>query len=386
LKKETNVSAYLVYLDVWERHITYLEDGRSEDPNIREVALGGPDTATRAKVVQQVKVLPVEPNIVLEPIEKHPFAEQRVLLQVILELLIEDVKNTQDADNKAEPQKRIDDFKKALAALKKGSLRARAHIDQASADPCTISPEARYRGAENQLYRVEIHKGDAAEIPTFKWSRENGSVVVPISTLESEAVTLKHLGRDRRFGLAVGDWVEIVDDDYILQNRAEPLLKVKAIDPLKMQVTLDGSPANVKIKPDSDNHPLLRRWDHKGGDPRRGGLTINNNSQGAALIKEGSGDNGWLILEDGVQIQFQTSDNLPNQYRTGDYWLIPARTATGDVEWPGPPNDPDALPPHGVRHHYAPLAVITLGADGVTIAAIDDLRRIFTQLGQPVQP
>src|SRR5262249_50723453 len=43
-KFETGVS--LVYLDVWERHITALEDGL-----IREVALGGPDTATRAKVV-----------------------------------------------------------------------------------------------------------------------------------------------------------------------------------------------------------------------------------------------------------------------------------------------------------------------------------------------
>ncbi|MBA3493950.1 MAG: hypothetical protein H0T87_07525, partial [Gammaproteobacteria bacterium] len=43
---------YLVYLDVWERHLTYIEDDL-----IREVALGGPDTATRAKIVWQVKVL-----------------------------------------------------------------------------------------------------------------------------------------------------------------------------------------------------------------------------------------------------------------------------------------------------------------------------------------
>jgi hypothetical protein len=40
----------LVYLDLWERHITALEDD-----SIREVALGGPDTATRAKIVWQVK-------------------------------------------------------------------------------------------------------------------------------------------------------------------------------------------------------------------------------------------------------------------------------------------------------------------------------------------
>ena len=43
---------YLVYLDVWIRHITAIED-----PEIRETALGGPDTTTRIKTVWQVKVV-----------------------------------------------------------------------------------------------------------------------------------------------------------------------------------------------------------------------------------------------------------------------------------------------------------------------------------------
>ena len=45
-------SGLLAYLDVWERHITYVEDD-----HIREVALGGPDTCTRAQVVWQVRIL-----------------------------------------------------------------------------------------------------------------------------------------------------------------------------------------------------------------------------------------------------------------------------------------------------------------------------------------
>ena len=40
-----------MYLDVWERHVTALEDD-----DIREKALGGADTTTRCKVVWQVKV------------------------------------------------------------------------------------------------------------------------------------------------------------------------------------------------------------------------------------------------------------------------------------------------------------------------------------------
>ena len=40
----------LIYLDVWERYISAIEDD-----SIREVALGGPDTAGRVKVVWQVR-------------------------------------------------------------------------------------------------------------------------------------------------------------------------------------------------------------------------------------------------------------------------------------------------------------------------------------------
>src|SRR5664279_2205870 len=46
--------SYLAYLDVWERHVTALDE-----PGIREVALGGPDTASRAEVVWQVKLYPM---------------------------------------------------------------------------------------------------------------------------------------------------------------------------------------------------------------------------------------------------------------------------------------------------------------------------------------
>ncbi|MBK8048278.1 MAG: hypothetical protein IPK16_14855 [Anaerolineales bacterium] len=44
----------IVYLDVWRRHVTALED-----PLLRERALGGPDTATRLQTTWQVRFLPV---------------------------------------------------------------------------------------------------------------------------------------------------------------------------------------------------------------------------------------------------------------------------------------------------------------------------------------
>jgi len=330
----------LIYLDVWERLVTF-----AEDDTIREVALGGPDTAARAKLVYQVKSLP---NL--------PF----------------DVNLVSYLQDQFQPHNR-------------GYLRARVQPSVSDTDPCIISPTSRYRGPENQLYRVEIHTGSGKDAagnplkPTFKWSRENGSVVFPIlSGGGTNLVTLETLGRDDRFGLAESDWVEVVDDDYVLLNRAGTLLQVQIIDRSTMKVTLSGSP-DSNVGKDPSKHPILRRWDQKQGDEKDSGLTLG--SDNAALIPDGTQGNPWLDLEDGVQVQFQQPILQPNkdkgevapQYRTGDYWLIPARTATGDVQWPtevltdSQGNSKTwiiALPPDGINHYYAPLGVINVDANG----------------------
>ena len=48
---------YQIYLDVWERAVTILDDG-----SIREVARDGPDTATRTQVMWQVRALEFAPQ------------------------------------------------------------------------------------------------------------------------------------------------------------------------------------------------------------------------------------------------------------------------------------------------------------------------------------
>src|SRR5260370_9283122 len=45
---------YLVFLDVWQREITTLDD-----PDIHEVALGGADTAQRSQTLWQGKGMPI---------------------------------------------------------------------------------------------------------------------------------------------------------------------------------------------------------------------------------------------------------------------------------------------------------------------------------------
>ncbi len=332
-EKRLNNGTYLVYLDVWERHLTYVEDDL-----IREVALGGPDTATRAKIVWQVKVRPLR-----EPAEGviHNLKNR---YQVFLDTIREVIKPGS------------------------GRLRARARKRKEADEPCLTTPEARYRGAENQLYRVEIHKGGAAggeAGATFKWSRDNGSVIFPIRQLAGTEVVVEHVGRDERSGLREGDWVEVVDDDQALRGEAGPLAQVISVDRVEMRVTVSKSPDRTYNEATAHKHPLLRRWDQKSD---------------AIPVREGDQEQSWIDLEDGVQIQFLAPPaGQTVEYRVGDYWLIPARVATGDVEWPGPINKPTPLHPHGVEHHYAPLAIISV-SEGNIVGAPIDLRRKLNQL------
>ena len=96
----------------------------------------------------------------------------------------------------------------------------------------------------------------------------------------------------------------------------------------------------------------------------------NGGADGLGIVSD------WVVLEDGIEVQF--SDGT---YRAGDYWLIPARTATGDVEWPrSKDGTPEAQLPRGIEHHYCRLAIIArdAGAEGWRVA--EDCRPIFSPL------
>ncbi|MGY5124722.1 DUF6519 domain-containing protein [Streptomyces nigrescens] len=309
---------YLVYLKVWERLVT-----AAEDPALREVALGSalPDTAARAKVVWQVLPLPA--------------AELGL-----------------DADNPTVDEVRAAFARWAAKAAAPGSrLAARSeHPGLTDDEPCLVAPDARYRGPENQLYRVEVHDGGSAKDATFKWSRENGSVTFPVDGLDGTWVELATLGSDDKLDLDVGDLVEFVDTGYTSRGEAEPLLRVAEVDLPGRRVRLSGEPApGVGRRPEL--HPFLRRWDHHEGSRRTSGGGGDRLKHGALPVEEG----GWLPLEDGVEVWFAAGGS----YRTGDFWLIPARTATGGVEWP---TDPARRPllqyPSGIAVHFAPLAWI----------------------------
>jgi hypothetical protein len=82
-----------------------------------------------------------------------------------------------------------------------------------------------------------------------------------------------------------------------------------------------------------------------------------------------------MDLEGGIQVRF--SDGL---YHAGDYWLIPARTITGEIEWPPfdvPNTDPIPQPPVGIHHHFCRLALLDVQGG---VLSLSDCRPLFPPL------
>jgi hypothetical protein len=316
---------YIAYLHAWEQHQTALDD-----PHLREKALGGPDTTTRIKNVWQVNLLRVG-----------------------------------GSGGAADCQSTFPEWD-ALTAPVTGMMNARVQPVEASTDPCTLPPSAGYRRLENQLYRVEVHKGGGRDAATFKWSRENGSVQTAIQEINAEKIVVADPGKDEVLGFKGGDWVEVVSGEDELGLPSTPLRPLLRIvgqpDAARREVTLSSSVGDLQ----GQTHLKLRRWEQTG-----------DNLSNAVEMTAGDGADaeGWVDLEGGIQIRFSEGT-----YQPGDYWLIPARTADAGIEWPpfAPPDaDPVAQPPRGIRHHYSRLALLRVAGETITV---EDCRDIFPPL------
>ncbi len=323
---------YLAYLDVWQRHVTALEDDE-----IRETALGGPDTASRSQTVWQVRLLPVK-----------------------------------SGGAKATCKTELEEWEALVNPAHIGTLAAKSESEEKTPDPlCTLPPGAGYQGLENQLYRVEIHAGGDLGEARFKWSRDNGTVASAIEStngvvVSGSTVTLREMGKDGVLTFASDPqpaWVELTDDRYEFALHRGTLAPVDTVDPIKRTITFKAGSSLPVLDP--TRHPIVRRWDQSDAKANADGMLTTD---------------GWQTLENGVQVLFGKG-----RYRTGDYWLIPARTAVsldkGHVEWPVNEHaEPVPQLPQGTRHHYACLALLRRDSSGFTVVDDGDCRNIFPPL------
>jgi hypothetical protein len=258
-------------------------------------------------------------------------------------------------------------MRSARLALPPGEMTASTG-DTSSLGPCLPSPQAAYRGLENQLYRIEVHQGGALADATYKWSRDNGSVVSRITEVSGKVVTVDSLGPDSNLGFAALQWVEISDDSDEFgptPNQPGQLRQIQCVDFAHNRITLTETAPAVDT---TNGHAKLRRWDQTDANATNAGVPM--------------APGGWHSLENGIQVQF--SDALP--FQPGDYWLVPARTATGEVEWPPCGSDgANYQPARNTIVYRAPLACIDweLNSGGFVPHDCRDFFYPLTELAPP---
>jgi photosystem II stability/assembly factor-like uncharacterized protein len=302
---------YGVFLHVQEQHLT-----AAEREQLREVALGGPDTATRTRTVWQAGLVKLSSS--------NPTCADVA------------VASPQDPP--------------------RGLLRARAVPAAVSTSECIVPPNGGYRRLENQLYRVEIHDG-----ATYVWSRDNGSVIARLEGITTNTAqktadaTVSHTGRDATVGFGPEQIVEITDEGRMLRGEPGVLAQIDSIKGRTLVLSdVDAVPLTMA---DFPVNPIVRRWD------------------GTGTVATGK----WVELEDGVFVEFAEGPDPVAAFRTGDYWTIPARTLTGQVEWPLSGGVPRFEDRQGPRRHTAPLAIARVDANGVW-SAVRDCRKRFPPL------
>jgi uncharacterized protein DUF6519/parallel beta helix pectate lyase-like protein len=295
----------IVYLDVWEREVTSLED-----PGLIDPAIEGIDTTTRLQAAWQVKAL-------------SPTSA------------------TTCNDN---PPEWLN-----LIAPSTGVLSTAPAQAPSGASPCVIDPVGGYTGLENRLYRVQVSQSgiiDATGVANatqarFVWSKNNASLgaallsITHISATECQ-LSVSTVGRDKTFGFQVNDNLEVLDDFVEWSMRETGTggtpVTVTKVDPeqLTINVTPDISGSFTVV---AGQHPRIRKWD-AAPQPTKNGTAI-------------------PLGSDGVTVTF--GPNASATLAAGDYWVFYARTATGTIEVL------NQASPRGVLHHYMKLALVNPG-------------------------
>ncbi|MGY1670343.1 DUF6519 domain-containing protein [Geodermatophilus sp. SYSU D00710] len=324
-KTPTVVGNYLVYLDVWERTVTAVED-----PTIREVALGGPDTATRMQVLWKARALQVA-GATLTCGTNAP--EWNALIE-----------------------------RDATGTDTRGKLR--------------VTSDG-FRPRENRTYRVQIHQGNIdpttgkpnGKAPTFVWSRDNGAVLAAWTAAPKDFdVQVDRPGPGGAAGFAPGALVELSTDES--DARLEPGLLATVGSVTGRTLRLEGTsiPGDDPKKQLTDafkgTNPKVRRWDSPAPVPvPPAGTTV--------------------ALDNGLRVEVKG-----DRWRTGDHWIIPARSAVlpgtvdRQIEWPADAGGvAQFVAPHGPEHHYVRLAVAKLTAPNTW--ALEECRKIFPPLTGP---
>lgn len=323
-----------VYLLLREQEVSAVED-----LDLKDVALGGPDTAQRTRLIQHIVRL-ASPN---------PTCEASLLVAR---------KRWKTEGLGFNPQ--------TMRLESIASLKASFSAPSSTPDLCNPQAQGGYLGADNQLIRVQISGIDQQTgNPKFLWGFDNASFLYRLDLdinnkqllhLQSRPVDAAHQPTANQAVEVLRSAAELSNGEYVASATGVVLTLDKAYNPDTQIITL---PASVTKLPDefydSTQTPqvFLRVWQQE--------LVF---TPGTAV----------QLGDTGLQVTLQAPGNV---FHTGDYWVLAVRPSTPQQVYPERYLN-DFQPPDGPRMWVCPLAVITWTKETGTLA--EDCRNPFDNL------
>ena len=348
----------LVYLRGWEQCVTAVEDSE-----LRERALGGPDTSIRLRRMRRIEVLSDVPGTC---------AEAFAALQA-------ELTQPRPDDTSGVPH---DIDAATCALLSKARLTVSLGGGDITEDPCKPRVTQGFLGAENQTIRVELTATNR-----FIWGTNNAAPFYRVTVEEEEGelvrINFQTPPRDQTLHPLQGQAVEIIPWSAILPNQE----KVAELQGHLATVVTSYDPETASL---TLAQPVPRSWLDWITAPEHDGFISDRDPSERAryfYLRLWTGGSG-VADEPDIAFQPGTAQALPGTGLevtfsdfglAGDHWIIAARPNTPDevVPW----SLFDAEPPAGTTFYFAPLALVRWTVEGQdVVSSIQDCRSIFRPL------
>lgn len=315
------VTSELVYLVAVEQEVSALED-----PALSDVALGGPDTMQRLRILQHFVRWPTQ-------------AANCAAAWAEVEAAWETIGLSLDTASM-----RLD----STAALQVGFV-----TEPPAPSLCEPVATGGYLGAENQLIRVQITRVDAAGVPTIVWGYDDAAFLYQLVLAAPDdngnlVLTLAEPPVDSYHYPVAGQAVELLGDaasltpgstastsGYIAAAAGTVATLTQGYDASTRTVAIAGA---LPPKYSGTRQLYLRVW--QGTVPAPAGTAVELTALGAAT---------------GVTVTLTSSDG---HFHPGDFWRFAVRPSVPNLIYPARVGA-SAQPPDGARVRACPVAFVT---------------------------
>jgi hypothetical protein len=335
-----------IYLHLREQEVSAVEDSA-----LREVALGGPDTTQRVRLIQRIVRLSTDKT---------------------------ECSSALGTAITAWNNKGLNYDPKTMRLMSAATLKVETNESAPPSDPCDPAARGGYLGAENQLIRVQISQSDSTGYKLV-WGFDNASFLYRVKAknnttennttnttlqLQSQPVDDFHRPKKDQAVEVLRSAAKLSNGEYVASATGFVTKLAAPYDPVSQEITFPSLP-NEYLDASQTPQLFLRVWEEE--KPFESGKSV-------------------ILGDTGLQVTLQTSGNQP--FHIGDYWIFAVRPSTPEQVYPKrylpEPNKPQPQSPDGPRLWVCPLAVIgwEITEKATQIKLLDDCRNLFDNLIQ----